>query len=74
MEEKLTKEEYNEVPVYYCTCCLSLDIRRSESGDYCDDCGSTDTWVTTITDWEEMYKAAYGKPFLKLKTKVWKKI
>ena len=72
MEDKLTKEEYNEVPVHYCTCCLSLDIRRSSEGDYCDDCGSTDTWVTSIQEWEEMYKNSYGKNFLNLKNKVWK--
>lgn len=71
-ETKLTKEEYNEIPVHYCTCCLSLDIRTSNGLDYCNKCGSSDTWVTTIEDWEELYKNGYGKKFLKLKQKVWK--
>lgn len=72
MENKLTKEEYNDVPVHYCTCCYSLDIRISDVGDYCNTCGSTDTWVSTIEDWEELYENSYGKKFLKLKNQVWK--
>ena len=73
MNEQLTKEEYNEVPVHYCQCCLSLDIRISEDdGDYCNFCGSTDTWVTTIENWEDLYENSYGGKYLKLNPKVWK--
>lgn len=72
MEGKLTKEEYNEIPVHYCQCCLSLNIRVADTGDYCGNCGSTETWVTSFDNWEELYKNSYGKKYLKLKEKVWK--
>ena len=43
--ENEVKQEYNSVPVYYCTKCLSLRIRHiihMSDSEYCDTCGSTD--------------------------------
>ena len=39
--DKLSKEDYNNEPVYYCTECMSLRIRNIDGTDYCDKCGST---------------------------------
>ena len=39
--DKLSKEEYNNEPVYYCSDCLSLRIRDIDGTEYCDKCGST---------------------------------
>lgn len=39
--DKLSKEDYNNEPVYYCSECLSLKIRDIDGTDYCDKCGST---------------------------------
>jgi hypothetical protein len=50
----MSKEEYNNEPVYYCKQCLSLKIRDVEhidNSEYCDDCGYTDIGETTIDKW-----------------------
>ena len=53
----MSKEEYNNVPVHYCTNCLSLDIRYTDDEiDFCDDCGDIDIEVIHIELWEELYK------------------
>lgn len=62
----LTKEDYNNEPVYYCSNCLSLKILSlSEHIDFCDECGSTEINTTSIYEWEELYKNKYKKPYLK---------
>ena len=48
----MTKEEYNDVPVWFCDTCLSLNILNSSGSEkdidndivpcYCGSCGSTD--------------------------------
>lgn len=59
---KYTKEDYNNIPVYFCKECLSLLVRQyDEKTNYCDKCGSTDIEVTTIDKWQELYKDKYGK-------------
>jgi hypothetical protein len=41
--ESSSKEEYNNIPVHYCTKCLSLNILvYDEDTSYCNDCGNTD--------------------------------
>ena len=63
----MTKEEYNQIPVFYCRKCLSLKIRDVEhidNSEYCDDCGYTDIGETTIDKWEAMYMARYGHKYL----------
>lgn len=61
------KEEYNNIPVYYCKHCLSLKIKgiaELEGLDYCDDCGATEIATTSIQEWEELYKNRYGFKYL----------
>jgi hypothetical protein len=58
--------EYNDIPVHYCTECLSLKVRvYTEDSHYCDDCGSTEIKTTHITEWEKMYEDKYKINFLK---------
>ena len=59
----MTKEEYNQIPVFYCRKCLSLKIRDVEhidNSEYCDDCGSTDIAQASVDEWKAMYVARYG--------------
>lgn len=61
------EENYNEEPVYYCGDCLSLGVKSVSVGNdllYCDKCGSTDIKVTSIEEWEVLYKEKYGVKFL----------
>lgn len=68
MEEKLSKEEYNSIPVVYCKNCLSLKILAlDEETSYCDICGSTDVDYSKIEDWTMLYKNKYNKEFIKEK-------
>lgn len=61
---KYNKEDYNNIPVYYCKECLSLLIWTYDiNTDYCAKCGNTDIGVTTIDLWEELYEHKYGKKF-----------
>lgn len=50
------KEEYNQIPVYYCKHCLSLAIQSLPDGtDYCVKCGGTDIDIGTIEEWNLLY-------------------
>lgn len=68
MEERLTKEDYNKEPVYYCKGCLSLKVKTVAAAvldlDYCDDCGSTDIEQSSIEEWDYMYEKRYGFKYL----------
>lgn len=69
MEEskvKLTQDEYNSIPVFYCNKCLSLKIRDAGLPDllYCDECGSADILTAHINEWESLYKNRYGFKYL----------
>jgi hypothetical protein len=61
---KISKEEYNNEPIYYCKKCLSLRIRGAEGMDYCDTCGSTDVEKTSIENWESIYKQRFNHKYL----------
>lgn len=61
---KLTRKEYNDIPVYFCKHCLSLRIMTTDSIDYCDVCGSTDITKGHISDWEGLYQLKYDNNFL----------
>lgn len=62
--------KYNDIPVHYCTECLSLKVRiYNEDMDYCDECGSTDINETSITEWSELFKNKYKQDFLTYKKK-----
>lgn len=65
--EKLPKEEYNKIPVHYCTDCLSLAVMKvtgMEDACYCDKCGCTDIAEASIEEWEALYKKKHGFTFL----------
>jgi hypothetical protein len=64
--DKLSKEDYNNEPVYYCTECMSLRIRNIDGTDYCDKCGSTNIEQTNIREWEHMYAIKYSGNYLNL--------
>lgn len=64
------KEEYNAIPVYYCSSCLSLNIKgipELKGLDYCDDCGATIINSSNIEEWKELYKNRYGFDYLTYK-------
>lgn len=60
----MTKEGYNEVPVFYCKDCLSLAVMNIDNFNYCQKCGGTDMGVATIDKWEKIYKDKYGVRYL----------
>lgn len=69
--------DFNNVPVEYCKTCLSLHLKEVKfegqldltTGQerkivYCIPCGNTSVDSAHITEWEDFYKAKYGKSFL----------
>lgn len=61
------KQNYNDVPVFYCAHCLSLNIRYVkgiDDSEYCDSCGSSNIEQSLIQDWETKYKDKFGHYFL----------
>lgn len=61
----MNKEEYNKIPVCYCTNCLSLAIITGDEYDFCEHCGSIDINTCTIDTWEKMYVDHYGEKYVK---------
>lgn len=68
---RLTKKEYNDIPVHFCKHCLSLRIMSTEDIDYCDECGSTDITEDHISNWEGLYELRYDNNFLNPKSDEW---
>lgn len=61
------RDEYNNIPVHYCKCCLSLNIKTviaNSDLDFCEDCGATDIGQTHIETWRKEYKDRYGFDYL----------
>lgn len=59
--------DYNSIPVYYCTQCLSLRIMETpgmKNMDFCDECNSTNIEQTDIFTWEQLYEQRYKRKFL----------
>lgn len=56
----MTKEDYNNEDVCFCSTCLSLNIQTVSIGDnkadICMDCGSEYLLTSTITDWQKRFK------------------
>lgn len=50
------KEYYNSIPVHCCKECKSLAIIAEDIGDYCFDCGCTETETMSYEDWERKYR------------------
>ena len=61
---KDSKIQYNEIPVYYCSSCLSLKIITLDGQDFCDKCGSIDIEKTSIDEWEELYEEKNSNKYL----------
>lgn len=63
--------EYDE-PVYYCTECMSLDIRDGEDGCMrCHSCGAGPSKTDVLPDiwsWMRLYAKRYGKAPLEYRT------
>ena len=47
---------YDDIPIFYCTNCLSLKIMGSNDILYCDECGDTDIKECSIKEWVELKK------------------
>lgn len=66
-EQNINKHsEYNDIPVEYCSHCLSLAILDMDGTPYCDKCGSTDISSTHISQWEKIYATKYAGDYLNL--------
>ena len=65
--ERLPKEEYNNVPVYYCKDCLSLRVMSVpgiDDAEFCDECNSTNIGQCSIEEWRELFKKRHGFDYL----------
>tara|TARA_R110000851_G_scaffold71614_3_gene159202 strand:+ start:5521 stop:5742 length:222 start_codon:yes stop_codon:yes gene_type:complete len=69
----MTKEEYNDVPVSYCTKCISLKVITLTGMDnlkfdtpehYCSNCGNAEIGETHIENFKLKYQKFYGKDHL----------
>lgn len=58
--------DFNDIPVEYCTKCLSLRVMNYQGRvkSYCDECGCTDIEKIHIEEWEKLYSKKYGKTLL----------
>lgn len=63
------KQQYNDEPVYYCSQCLSLNIKSIDDYDYCVECGNTNILTDHIKLWGKKYEYKYDKEFLETNLK-----
>lgn len=67
----MTKEDYNNIPIHFCTNCLSINIRFTDDElDFCDDCGDIDIKTTHVDLWSRLYEEKYGHKFLTTTKKI----
>lgn len=67
VNEPIVIEGYNDVPVHYCSNCLSLRIRgitEVPDLDFCEECGGTCIEQTHIAEWDKLYTKRYGFKFI----------
>lgn len=64
MNNLLENKEFNEIPVLYCTRCLSLNIKGEYELDYCDDCTSVEISRINIINWEQLYQDKFKKKYI----------
>lgn len=66
MSPDKSTNDYDLVPVFYCSKCYSLKIMHEDyiASDFCGDCGCTDIRTCYIDEWERMYKNRYGHPYV----------
>lgn len=63
----MTKEDYNNEPIHYCSNCLAINAKVLDDIEdiyMCQDCGNTDILETDVDTWNHMYVELYGKAFL----------
>lgn len=62
----MTKEEYNNEPIHYCTSCLSIKIVELDDIKIgvCTECGNTHFKECHIDEWNKLYVKEYGGSFL----------
>lgn len=66
MPDSTDFNDYDSIPIQYCSKCYSLKVIHDESMglDYCNDCGCTDIAESSIDEWEKAYVGRYKKKFL----------
>lgn len=65
--EKIIDDEDDD-SVFYCSNCLSLNIKAVMPGiSYCKECNCGMIEQTSFEDWESKYKERYGQKFLETK-------
>lgn len=65
IEDFLYKEDYNKIPIHYCSSCLSLRVRiLDDEIDYCDECGCSKIETSNIETWQAKYYEKYNKKFI----------
>ena len=71
-ERKKKQESINEIPVCYCTKCLSLRIKRKEHILYCDSCGADAFHLdsTSIFRWQQLCEERGKSHLIAKKTSV----
>ena len=57
-------EQYNSIPVYYCSECLSLRIITLDGQDFCDECGNITIKQCSIEEWEELYEEINSNKYI----------
>lgn len=64
----MTKKEYQDEPVHYCSNCLSIRIKElaDVNLDICEDCGNTDIEESHFDEWNKLYVRKYNRLFLEL--------
>lgn len=72
-EKKKKQESINEIPVCYCTKCLSLRIKRKQYILYCDSCGADAFHLdsTSIFRWQQLCEARGKSHLIAKKTSVY---
>ena len=62
---EIGSDEYNNIPIYYCSNCLSICIVNDGTMDYCCDCGDTGIETATLDKYDELRYRKYGKRLFK---------
>lgn len=72
----MTKKEYNNEPIYFCSECLSPAVvfDESEDRDVCKDCGGINITRASLEVWEEKFGNVYGVSYLCIPNKEFKKM
>jgi hypothetical protein len=63
-KEKLTKEDFEAIPVHYCKRCLSLAIIGVAGMEFCNKCGATNIEETSNAEWDKLYEGKFHHKYL----------